>query len=500
MINRLKYLIFLPGFVINSCNMVKMNSGEFEAHADIGKVNRSGSFSYNPETSTYHIAASGENMWGSADEMHFAWRRMNGDCILTAVIEFTGERGHQHKKAGVMIRQSTSPGSAYADAIVHANGLTSLQFRKSEGAETEEITGPELAEAHVVRIERRGNTFLAYAARAGEPMRKIGEIRIEMEDPVYVGVAMTAHDDQAYGEARLSNVRFTVPQPETKTERRLISRLETVDVSSGLRKVIYQDTSHFEAPNWTGDGHSFIFNSGGRLYKIPAEGGSRPVLINTGFAVRCNNDHGLSFDGKWLAVSHHGGQKGESLIYTLPSGGGDPQLITPNGPSYWHGWSPDGKTLAYCAERNGNFDIYTIPVAGGKERRLTNAEGLDDGPDYSSDGRYIYFNSIRSGTMQIWRMKTDGSEQEQMTFDEYHDWFPHPSPDGKWVAFLSYPPDVDGHPANKQVMLRMIPMEGGDPRTIAWLYGGQGTINVPSWSPDSRHIAFVSYTYLEPEH
>lgn len=218
-----------------------------------------------------------------------------------------------------------------------------------------------------------------------------------------------------------------------------------------------------------------------------------PELLDTGFANRCNNDHGLSPDGTQLVISDQSQRDNKSLIYILPSAGGTPNLVTQLGPSYWHGWSPDGKTLAYCAERNGEYDIYTIPVEGGEEKRLTTAPGLDDGPDYSPDGQYIYFNSERSGLMQIWKMKTDGSMQEQVTSDDYNNWFAHPSPDGKWLAFLSYEKDVKGHPANKDVMLRLMPVGGGEIQVLAKLFGGQGTINVPSWSPDSNNLAFVSY-------
>jgi TolB protein len=272
------------------------------------------------------------------------------------------------------------------------------------------------------------------------------------------------------------------------------SSLEIVSVETGQRKVIYRARQHFEAPNWSRDGKYFIFNSRGRIYTLPVEGGE-PRLLDTGSATNCNNDHGLSPDGTLLALSHS--PQNQSLIYIVPITGGEPRLVTPLGPSYWHGWSPDGKTLAYCAERNGNYDVYTIPVEGGEETRLTDAPGLDDGPDYSPDGKYIYFNSERTGTMQIWRMHTDGSRQEQITFDSYNDWFPHPSPDGQWLVFLSYEPDVQGHPANKDVTLRIMPMQGGEPRVLVSLFGGQGTINVPSWSPDSKQFAFVSYRLLE---
>ncbi|MGH9847635.1 MAG: TolB family protein [Blastocatellia bacterium] len=270
------------------------------------------------------------------------------------------------------------------------------------------------------------------------------------------------------------------------------STLETIAISSKDRKVIYTAGEHFEAPNWSRDGKYFLLNCGGRMIKLPVTGGT-PETLDTGFAIRCNNDHGISPDGTLLVISDQSQEPRRSLIYILPIAGGTPRRITQLAPSYWHGWSPDGKTLAYCGERGGEFDIYTIPVEGGEEKRLTTAKGLDDGPDYSPDGQYIYFNSDRTGLMQIWRMKTDGSEQTQITHDEYNNWFPHPSPDGKWLALLSYEKDVKGHPANKDVMLRLVPVGGGEMQLLAKLFGGQGTINVPSWSPDSRQLAFVSY-------
>jgi Tol biopolymer transport system component len=223
------------------------------------------------------------------------------------------------------------------------------------------------------------------------------------------------------------------------------------------------------------------------------EGGD-PELIPTGFANRINNDHGISPDGTQLVISD-GTEMRRSIIYTLPIEGGDPKKVTPDGPSYWHGWSPDGNTLTYCASRNGNYDVYTIPVGGGEEKRLTTAEGLDDGPEYSPDGQYIYFNSVRTGTMQIWRMKPDGSDQEQITTDQYNDWFAHPSPDGKWIVYVTFGTDVPAgsHPPNKDVMIRIMNLETKEVRVMAKLFGGQGTINVPSWSPDSENVAFVSY-------
>lgn len=278
---------------------------------------------------------------------------------------------------------------------------------------------------------------------------------------------------------------------QNNTKINVKSKLEIYDLTTHKRTVVYDTPDHIEAPNWTPDGKFLVFNSKGLIYKIPVKGGI-PEKINTGMATNCNNDHVISSDGKQLAISHNTKDRG-SVIYILPFAGGEPRQVTPNGPSYLHGWSPDGKTLAYCAQRNGEYDVYTIAAEGGEETRLTNTPGLDDGPEYSSDGKYIYFNSVRSGLMQCYRMQPDGSGQEQITFDQYNNWFPHPSPNRRWVVFLTYEKEVEGHPANKDVMLRLMPYNGGEPKVAVNLFGGQGTINVHSWSPDSKKFAFVSY-------
>lgn len=278
----------------------------------------------------------------------------------------------------------------------------------------------------------------------------------------------------------------------------IISRLEIYDLKNKTCSVVRQFTDRIEAPNWTPDGKYLVYNSRGLIYKIPVTGGD-PEIINTGSINTCNNDHVISSDGNLLAVSARG-PLGKSQVFILPFSGGEPKLVTLKAPSYLHGISPDYKTLSYCAERDGNYDVYIIPAAGGDEIRLTDSPGLDDGPEFSPDGRYIFYNSVRSGLMQIWRMKSDGDAQTQITFDESNNWFPHISPDGKKLVYLSYRKDdvePGSHPANKNVELRLIPSRGGKPKTLVRLFGGQGTINVNSWSPDSRKFAFVSYVIRE---
>jgi TolB protein len=472
--------------------------GAFEAHADVGDMQKTGAVRFDPQRGEYRITGGGENMWGTKDAFHFAWRRLSGDLALTADVSFPEGKGQPHRKGAWIVRQGLDADAPYADAAVHGDGLISLQYRLVKGGPTLEVKSPVKAPA-TVRLERTGDLFSLSVSRDGRRFQPAGAVSVPLTDPVHVGLGVTAHDAAGSATALFSRVALENPGPVAAAARVLESNLEVISAETGEREVVYTTRDHIEAPNWSRDGRFFLFNSKGRLYSLPREGGE-PRLIDTAPADRLNNDHGLSPDGKWLVISHS--PKGDSLIYVLPAAGGTPRLVTALGPSYWHGWSPDGKTLAYCARRNGEFDVYTIPVAAEsstEETRLTTAPGLDDGPDYSPDGQWIYLNSERTGLMKIWRMKPDGSDQQQLTSgEEWADWFAHPSPDGKWLVFVSFDKSVKGHPPNKDVALRIMPSAGGEPRLLTRLFGGQGTINVPSWSPDSRSVAFVSYRLVKP--
>ena len=285
----------------------------------------------------------------------------------------------------------------------------------------------------------------------------------------------------------------------SQVSKNLESELVLLNVKTGKEKVILREKRHFEAPNWSRDGKFLIINSDGKLEKVSVKG-EKLGIIDTGFADRCNNDHGLSYDGKWLIISHNDSRftspGGSSRIFILPVSGGIPRLVTANYPSYWHGISPDNQWITYCAMRNGQWDVYKTHVITDKEIRLTDTDGLDDGPEYSYDGRWIYFNSHRTGRMHIYRMRPDGSNQTQLTFDEYDNWFPHPGPDNKSIAYIAYIEDQKGgHPFGKNVKLRLLDTESKIIRDLTPVfYGGQGTINVHSCSPDGSRIAFVRYT------
>lgn len=476
----------------------KLALDPFENQTDIGATGCPGSCEYDPRQQAYTITGAGANIWFDHDNFHFVWRRMRGDFIVTTRAQFIGAGANPHRKLGWMARAHLDENSPQVCTGIHGDGLVSLQFRRAAGGQTEEVKAP-IQGSDIIQLERRGNTYLMSVANFGEPFTTVQVTDLDLGEEVYLGLFVCSHEDHIIEKATFQNVRIVKPVKENfdRSKDPFGSRMEILDVTSGRREMIYSTDDVFEAPNWTRDGKTLIYNSQGHLFRLDLAG-LVPALIDTGEIVHNNNDHVLSFDGSMLAISSHSPEEDyRSLIYTVPVQGGQPKQVTPLGPSYLHGWSPDGKYLVYTGQRHGQFDIYRIPVQGGAETQLTNTPGLDDGPEYTPDGKYIYFNSVRSGRMQIWRMKADGSDPEQLTHDEYNNWFPHISPDGKTVIFLSYlagEVEPSDHPAAKRVYLRVMPLDGGRPSVVAYLYGGQGTMNVPPWSPDSQKVAFVSNT------
>lgn len=482
--------------------------GAFAHSGDIGEPAIAGSVTYHDADQSYRMSAAGTNLWGAEDEFQFAWNQMEGDFIVRARMEFIGEGVDPHRKAGWMVRADLDTGSVYADGCVHGDGLTSLQYRPVKDGETEQIEVENLLDGtypDVIQVERRGAKIIFSAARYGDPFKSVELEDIDLPDRVHVGLFLCSHNAEVVEQAIFRDVRIIKPAaPDFRPYNDYIgATMEILDVHTGKLRSILQSNEPFEAPNWTHDGQKLIVNVSGPgrnrgiLRTIDLETGEMAQLP-TGDAVQNNNDHVLSFDGTQLAISNHEGDARTSTIYTLPvTGSAAPTQVTKTewGHSFLHSWSPDATKLIYTAQRNDQWDIYQVDIASRTETQLTNNPSLDDGSEYTPDGKWIYFNSTRGGTMDIWRMRPDGADPEQVTDDELNNWFPHPSPDGKWLVYLAYGTDVEprDHPYYKHVTLRLMPMDGSaPPRVIAYVYGGQGTINVPSWSPDSRRIAFVS--------
>jgi Tol biopolymer transport system component len=355
-----------------------------------------------------------------------------------------------------------------------------------------------------IRITRRGNVFTVFAGKPGEELVAAGPVTLSLPDPVYVGLGICSHDANVLETAVFSNV--TLQQP--RAAQRYRSKITVYDLASKKSETIFSADQVIEAPNWSRDGKYLLVNTNDNLYRLPV-GVADPKLDKLELGDggwRCNNDHDFTRDGKLLAFSASSPSSRQSQVWLAKADGSSPKLMTPPSPSYFHGWSPDAKFLAFVGQRDGKFTLFRVPVEGGPEQRLT-SKGYDDGPEYSVDGKWIYFNSNRDGRWDIWRIPADGAgaddaKAERVTNDEVEDWFPHFSPDGKHMLIFGFPKGTADHNGKMEgVVLRIMPTPGNKlkpakPETLVKFFGGQGTINVNSWSPDSKKFAYVVYEKL----
>lgn len=253
-----------------------------------------------------------------------------------------------------------------------------------------------------------------------------------------------------------------------------------------------------EAPNWTLDGGSLILNGDGKLWRLDVGGGSLEPVPLDGIP-DLNNDHVLAPDGKGIFLSANDGH-----IYGTALDGGQAERITEDDGffHFLHGVSPDGQELAYAGIQTGDFTqpgrLMTIPADGGATASVDVGSGHCDGPEYSPDGKWLYLNteSFTSlpGHAQLARVQVDGSGFERLLESETVDWFPHVSPDGRFASYLQFPRGTEGHPADLPVAVVLVSTGDWATPLHTWpLFGGQGTLNVTSWSPDSERFAFVAY-------
>lgn len=487
--------------------------GIFENQSDVGSVAPPGVATFNAASGVYTIRSAGANLWVNVDGFHFVWKKVSGDVSLTADVKLAGAGpgASPHRKALLMFRQSLDQDAMYADVAIHGSGETALQYRRNKGDTTQDIAF-NIGAPQRLRLEKRGDTITLFLSMGGEPLHQAGaSIKLHFDGEFYAGLGVCAHNKDAVEQATFAHVELQQPlsapatPASTSTPMALYSTLQTIAIDNNARMafVIQTGKGRMEAPNWSRDGKTLIFNRAGKLWSVPAaeSDGSlaEATAIDIGNASDCTGSHGLSPDDKWLAITcttpDHPGRR----VYIVPATGGAPRMVTANPDSYFHSWSPDGKTILFTRPSHGSGNIYAISPDGGAETALTTGTGISDDPDFSVDGKWVYFNSDRVGGMQIWRMRPDGSQPEQVTFDEKRNWTPHPSPDGKSILILSYDKDVTGHPANKDVTLRILSAADGKIRDLVEIVGGSGSDNVPNWAPDGAHFAFVSYQFLHAD-
>jgi len=470
--------------------------GVFDGHNDIGVILHPGSAAFDAATKTYTLTGSGDNMWAAEDDFQFVWKKVSAsDLTLTADVTIVTPTGEPHRKAALMIRRTLDKDSDYVDAVVHGSGMTALQSREEKGAPSEEIISSPSTAPKRLSLVKRGNYVYMMVVGPGEELHLSGgSMKLSLNEPFYIGLAVCAHNKDATVQATFSNIELVTETPAAKPA--IYSTLEKIPVASPERTVVHVTPGRMEGPMWTKDGKSLVYTNGGRLENIAiTDHPVNPTAIPTGTLGKIGHHTAISPDGAQLGFTDETG--GKTAIYSVPIGGGTPKLITDHPVSWFQGWSPDGQTVLYCGTRNGKTQILTIPVSGGTETALGTANNNNDSPEYSPDGKFIYFNSDRTGLMQIWRMTADGKDETQITTDEFSNWFPHVSPDGTQVAYMSYDKGVTGHPNDADIHVRSMMLATKAVKVVANVMGSPGSFHSAAWSPDSKSVALVSYQSVQ---
>ncbi len=477
--------------------------GLFTGQSDVGSAALPGSGLYDAADGTYALISSGGNTWFHVDGFHFLWKKAAGDMAFTADIAFPPRAyAHEpspHRKGILMFRQTLDAGSAYAGLAVHGSGMTSLQYRRQRGANTQDIE-LNIDAPTTVRIEKRGDVFTLYLSAKGEPLRPAGAaIVLHLEEPFYVGLGAVSHDVATVDKIEFSHVALEPPAPAPpRPSPTLHSTLLTVQIQDQLRRamVIRTTAGYMQSPNWAPGNAGIYVHEEGRVVRIPyldPPAGGAPQAVALAGLSYCTGNFGVSPDGRWLAVSCARTQHGQHDVFVLPVDGGAARKVTAGtSPAHFHAWSADGRTIAFTRGSEPKADIFTVAATGGTETRLTH-DAQSDGPDFSPDGKFIYFDSSRSGGPQIWRMHPDGSAPEQITDDDNRNSSPHVSPDGKHLAFLSQPPNAG--PGIGAAALKVMASDDGLIRTLVQFQGDRGSSSTYGWG-DADHLAFISYQMI----
>jgi Tol biopolymer transport system component len=455
------------------------------------------------------------DIWGPMDGGHFVWQPVQGDFVFVArVASMDNPGGNKHAKAGLCLRETLEGGSRNISQCITPVDGTQFLYRETTDGKTVRISPDAAAPRSSVpketfpcwlKLVRSGNEFSGYESLDGETWWLTGTLKLDFKADAFIGLSSSSHTTNTLTTSVFDHVQLSTSKAGagTKSAKNRRAQLMTIGIDGSDKRLIYETTTGLEAPNWSPDGKWLVCNGGGALWRIAADGSGQPEKIPTGNVQKVNNDHVLAPNGRTIYFSAAG------HLYAVPFAGGQPRRVSNDQPParqykyFLHGVSPDEQTLAYVGVESANgdpwgrMDLFTIPAAGGADTRLTNTPAPDDGPEYSSDGKWIYFNSELNaklpGHAQCYRMKPDGTGIEQLTHDERVNWFPHVSPDGRWIVYISFPPGTVKHPADKDVILRRMRPDGSEQADIIAFNGGQGTINVNSWSPDSQRFAFVMY-------
>lgn len=389
---------FAALFGSSSLALEPIDLGPFSTISDVGELSRKTLVAFDRSSGIYFVSASGENIWGERDAFGFVWRELQGEASIGARVHLIGKSSQPHRKAGVMFRQSLAPDSIYVDAVVHGDGLTSLQFRAEAGGPTREIQC-DRQEPTAIRLEKRGDYFQLFTSNEDGVYSTTGcMIKVILGTKFLAGLAVSAHDNAAFETARFSSVTVGLPPPRKSTT---VSAIEIVPVDSLTRRVLWYSSQKLEVPSFTADGDGVCFREGGQIMKLSLVGSSEPILVGADNMDVCATAAPLSSPQR-LSSRVSGGR---SLVW-LETAEGKPRKLIDDGRSQWHPRiAPDAASFVYLSGTARPLDgkiaasdylLILRALAGGEERTLAHLYG---GPGslglspWSPDGKRVVFMS-----------------------------------------------------------------------------------------------------------
>lgn len=373
--------------------------GPFATISDVGEVSRKTLATYERSSGIYFISAAGENMWGERDAFGFVWKEMKGDASIGARVKFMGKSAQPHRKAGVMLRQSLAPDSIYVDAVVHGDGLTSLQYRAETAGPTREIQCAQEAPT-ALRLEKRGDYIQLFTANEDGVFFATGcQIKLVLGAKFMAGLAVCAHDNAAFENARFSSVTVGLP-PERRNVR--VSAIEMVPLDSLDRRILWFSSSRLEVPSFTAKGDAVCFREDGQLKILSLVGRSEPRLVGADNLADCEPVAPPISAGQRVVSRVDGGR---SQIWLEPTDGKAKQLTRDSRNHWTPRMAPDALSFVSMAGNAkvvegrpgaGDYLLTQRQLADGTERVLAQFYGgagsLGIAP-WSADGKRIIFVS-----------------------------------------------------------------------------------------------------------
>lgn len=394
-----KFLAMIALGVATALAQQPRDLGPFTSISDVGDVARQSLVTYDRSSGIYFISAAGENIWGEHDAFGFVWREMKGDASIGARVHFMGRSAEPHRKAGVMLRQSLEPDSVYVDAVVHGDGLTSLQYRAVTGGPTREIQCAQETPT-ALRLEKRGDYIQLFASNEDGVYSATGcMIRLALGKKFLAGLAACAHDKHGFETARFSSVTVGLP-PERRTVR--ISAIEMVPVDSLNRRILWYSSGRLEVPSFTARGDAICFREAGLVKKLSLAGRSEPVAVAGDDLAACETAARPISAGQRVV---HRVQGNHAQIWLIPDDGKDRPLTHGPGNHWQPRLAPDAVSFAFLSSdaravdgkpAAGDYLLVQQPLSGGDQRVLAEFYGgpgsLGIAP-WSPDGTLLVFVS-----------------------------------------------------------------------------------------------------------